>query len=101
MRIGKSWVKVEGLLRNYVNVIFQNTIRNKTYSLINIVGLSVGLAAFIVILKFIRFEQSYDRFHTKADQLYRVILEFSTSTGGKLPIAHCLLISTAHSQPGS
>lgn len=65
--------------RNYFNVILQNLIRNKTYSLINILGLSGGLAVFMIILQYVRFEQSYDRFHTTADHIYRVILEFTTS----------------------
>jgi putative ABC transport system permease protein len=69
------------MIRNYCKVIFQNVIRNKTYSFINILGLSVGLAVFIIILQYVRFEQSYDRFHTQADQLYRIILEYTTSSG--------------------
>ena len=69
------------MIRNYCKVIFQNIIRNKTYSLINILGLSVGLAVYIIILQYVRFEQSYDRFHTQADRLYRVILEYTTSSG--------------------
>ena len=69
------------MIRNYCKVIFQNIIRNKTYSLINILGLSVGLAVCIIILQYVRFEQSYDRFHTHARQLYRVILESTTSSG--------------------
>ncbi|MEX1240282.1 MAG: ABC transporter permease [Cyclobacteriaceae bacterium] len=69
------------MLRNYLSVILQTIIRNKTYSLINVLGLSVGLAVFMIILQYVRFEQSYDRFHTKTDHIYRVILEFSTSGG--------------------
>ena len=69
------------MLRNYFNVTLQNLIRNKTFSLINILGLSVGLAVFMIIIQYVRFEQSYDRFHTKADHIYRIILEFTTSGG--------------------
>ncbi len=69
------------MIRNYCKVIFQNIIRNKIYSLINILGLSVGLAVCIIILQYVRFEQSYDRFHSQADHLYRIILEYTTSSG--------------------
>jgi putative ABC transport system permease protein len=69
------------MIRNYFNVIVQNIFRNKTYSLINILGLSVGLAVCMIILQYVRFEQSYDRFHSRADNLYRIILEFTTSSG--------------------
>ncbi|MEX1240507.1 MAG: ABC transporter permease [Cyclobacteriaceae bacterium] len=69
------------MLRNYLSVILQTIIRNKTYSLINVLGLSVALAVFMIILQYVRFEQSYDRFHTKADQIYRVILEVRNSGG--------------------
>ena len=46
--------------------------RNKSYSLISIFGLAVGLAAVMLILMFIRSESRYDHFHEKADRLYRV-----------------------------
>lgn len=86
------------MIRNYCKVIFQNIIRNKTYSLINILGLSVGLAVCIIILQYVRFEKSYDRFHAQSDQLYRVILEYTTSGGIKerdaanfAPVANALM----------
>ena len=69
------------MLKNYFKVIFQNIVRNKTYSLINILGLSVGIAVCMIIMQYVRYEQSYDRFHTKADHLYRIILEFKNSNG--------------------
>lgn len=73
------------MLRNYFNVILQNTLRKKIYSLINILGLSVGLAVFMIILQYVRFEQSYDQFHTKGDHIYRVIQEDTGSDG--IPVA--------------
>lgn len=69
------------MLRNYFTVIFQNIIRNKTYSLINVFGLSAGLSVCMIIMQYVRFEQSYDRFHHKADRICRVILEQTNSTG--------------------
>ena len=52
------------------------TLRNlkkyKVYSVINILGLAVGLSAFVLILLYLQFELSYDKFHQDADQIYRV-----------------------------
>lgn len=75
------------MLRNYFSIIMQNVLRNKTYALINLLGLSVGLAVCMVIMQFVRFERSYDQFHPKADRIFRVIVESTSSNGIKKPDA--------------
>jgi len=60
------------MFRNYLKIAFRNMTRHKGYSLIIIIGLAVGLTCGILILLFIEHELSYDRFHDKADQLYRI-----------------------------
>lgn len=60
------------MLRNYLVVAWRNLCRQKVYSLINITGLALGLAACVLILLYVRHELSYDRFHANADRLYRV-----------------------------
>ncbi len=60
------------MLRNFFKVSIRNLIRNKTYSVINILGLSIGMACSIIIFLFIFDELSYDKFNKKADQIYRV-----------------------------
>lgn len=60
------------MLRNFFKVSIRNLIRNKTYSLINILGLSIGMACSIIIFLFIFDELSYDKYHEKADQIYRI-----------------------------
>lgn len=60
------------MLRNYLKVAFRNLLKNKTHSLINILGLAVGLASCMFIALFIRNQLSYDDFHEKADRIYRV-----------------------------
>ena len=47
--------------------------RNKLYSLINIIGLSIGLACTMLILLYVKDEVSYDRFHTQSSRLYRIV----------------------------
>ena len=61
------------MLKNYFKIAFRNLSRNKTYSIINIFGLSVGIACSILILLWIQNELSYDRFHKNANEIYRVV----------------------------
>lgn len=60
------------MLRNYLLLAGRSLIKNKLFSLINILGLSVGITICILILQFVRFELSYDNFHQNADNIYRV-----------------------------
>ncbi len=60
------------MIRNYIKVAFRNLWRNKGYSAINIIGLSAGLATCLLILLYVWDELSYDKFHEKADRIYRV-----------------------------
>lgn len=60
------------MLRNYVKVALRNLLRNKVYSIINIAGLAIGMACCVLILLWVQDELSYDRFHQRADDLYRV-----------------------------
>jgi len=60
------------MFRNYLKVAFRNLWKNKGYSAINILGLAVGLATCLLILLYVWDELSFDRFHTKADRIYRI-----------------------------
>lgn len=70
------------MLKNYFKTAIRNLKRQKIYSFINITGLSVGLACCILIALYIHFELSYDDFHQKADNIYRII-EIETESGKK------------------
>jgi putative ABC transport system permease protein len=61
------------MLRNYAVITYRTIVKNAGYSLISLLGLAVGLAAFILILAYVRFETSYDRFHEKGDRIFRLI----------------------------
>jgi putative ABC transport system permease protein len=63
------------MLKNYFTVALRNVLAKKFYSIINILGLAVGVAAFLMITQYVVFEQSYDDFHTQKDQVYRVQLD--------------------------
>ena len=74
------------MLGNYVTIACRNLLRNKGYACINLVGLSVGIAACLLIGMYVRNELSYDDFHAKADRIYRVTLEYQRGeqSGGSL-----------------
>ncbi|RRA99968.1 ABC transporter permease [Larkinella rosea] len=61
------------MLRNYLKTTWRSLIRNRNYALINLVGLTLGLGVAIVLFWIVRFEYSFDRYHAKADRLYRII----------------------------
>ncbi len=61
------------MLKNYLKIAYRNLLKNKVFSLINIFGLAIGMAACLLILQYVSFELSYDQFHEKANVIYRVI----------------------------
>jgi len=63
------------MLRNHLKSALRNLSKNKVFSMINIMGLAVGLGAFLLIWQFVRFERSFDNFHELADDIYRVQYE--------------------------
>ncbi len=69
------------MFKNYFKVAFRNIFANKGSSLINVAGLAIGMASCVLIVLFITDELSYDRFHDKADRIFRVV--FSSSDDGK------------------
>ncbi len=63
------------MLKNYLTIALRNLVKRKLYSFINIFGLAIGVAVCLVILKYVDFELSYDRFHEKAERIYRTNYE--------------------------
>ncbi|MCF8298807.1 MAG: ABC transporter permease [Saprospiraceae bacterium] len=61
------------MFRNYIKIAIRNLVKHKTYSIINVAGLAIGIASFIIILLYIFDELSYDRYHKNADNIYRVV----------------------------
>ncbi len=66
------------MLRNYFTTAIRYLSKNPVYAGINIFGLSIGLTCALLILIFINNELSYDRFHDKKDNIYRLVFELST-----------------------
>ena len=75
------------MFKNYLKIAVRNIFKNKIYSFINIAGLSIGLAGFILISILIKNELSYENFHRKENRIYRVV-EIQNQKGiGKLNVA--------------
>jgi len=64
------------MLKNYLKIAWRNLLRNKSFSLLNIVGLSIGLAVTALILIWINFEVGVDQFHENKDRIYEVYNEY-------------------------
>ena len=62
------------MFKNYFKIIYRSLARNKTFSLINILGLSIGLACITVIGLYVVDELSYDRFHEKTERIYQITI---------------------------
>ena len=65
--------RLSKMIKNYFLVAFRNLKRNKTFSLINIGGLAIGLAACWMITLYVANESSYDNYHTNAGRIFRVV----------------------------
>lgn len=61
------------MILNYFKTAYRILTRNKVFSLINIIGLSIALTSVLVIFLFISQELSFDKHHSKFDQIYRVV----------------------------
>src|SRR5215204_333256 len=70
------------MFRNYLKIAVRNFRKNKLFSLLNVTGLGIGMAACLLILEYVSFKLSYDQFHANADRIYRVVND--RYQGGKL-----------------
>lgn len=61
------------MLRNLLKISFRTILKDKTYSILNITGLTIGITCSLFLLMYILHEVSYDRYHTNAPNIYRVI----------------------------
>ncbi|MEP7233468.1 MAG: ABC transporter permease [Ginsengibacter sp.] len=86
------------MFKNYFKTAVRNLSRNKTYAVINITGLAVGIAACLLIFLLIQYETSFDNFHKNKERIYRVVAATKTkdgmnySKGSAFPVAEALRI---------
>ena len=63
------------MFRTNILVAWRNIKKSKVYSALNVLGLATGMAVFILIMLFVRYELSYDRYHANAGNIYRIVHE--------------------------
>ncbi len=61
------------MLKNYLLLAWRNFRKHQSFALINIAGLAVGIACFVLIMLYVQYELSFDRYHKNADHIYRVV----------------------------
>src|SRR5882672_1044220 len=75
------------ILRHGIAIAARHFIKNKRSSFINIVGLTTGLSGFICIMLFVEHELSFDKFHSRYADTYRVVKDFVNADGTSVPDA--------------
>ncbi|MTI32855.1 ABC transporter permease [Xanthovirga aplysinae] len=65
------------MIKNYLKIALRNLLKHRFYSLLNLLGLAVGMACCLLIFFYVQFEMNYDSHHPKIDRLYRVYLDFT------------------------
>lgn len=66
------------MLRNYFKTAFRSLLKNKGFSIINILGTGAGIASFVLIALYVYHETSYDNFHEKRNRVYRIVENLRT-----------------------
>ena len=61
------------MFTNYFKIAFRNVWRNKTFSVINIFGLAIGISASLVIFLIVQYDFSFDKFEKDAGHIYRLV----------------------------
>jgi putative ABC transport system permease protein len=65
------------MIKNYFKIAFRGFWKHKLFTLINIIGLSIGISAALVIYLIVNFDFTFDKFHTNSDRIYRVVSTFT------------------------
>jgi putative ABC transport system permease protein len=69
------------MIRNYIKIAVRTLLKHKGYTIINVLGLAIGLASTILILLFIHHEVSYDKHHRKSERIYRICTKGKIKSG--------------------
>jgi putative ABC transport system permease protein len=70
------------MIKNYLLTAFRSFFKNRSFTLLNVLGLTIGTVASLLILQYVKYERSYDSFHSKAKDIYRI--QFNQWQNGKL-----------------
>lgn len=83
------------MYKSYFKIGYRNMLRDWRFSILNLLGLSLGLGAFITMLLLVRHELSFDKFHKKGDRIFEVIQHFTNEEGDDPEIFTSLNLSKA------
>jgi putative ABC transport system permease protein len=75
------------MFRNYLTTALRSMMKRRGHAAINIIGLTIGLTACLIIFQFVAHERGFDRFHDNLDDLYRVVVSLSREEGESYPPA--------------
>ncbi len=64
------------MIRNYLLTALRSFLKHRTFTFLNVTGLSLGLVASLLILQYVKYEKSFDKFHDRASDIYRVEYDF-------------------------
>lgn len=64
------------MLRNHITIAVRNILRNKFFTFIHVLGLSIGISASLVIFLIVKYEMSFDKFEADRDRIYRIVMDF-------------------------
>ena len=70
------------MIKNYLTIALRSFFKHKTFTVLNVLGLSLGMVASLLILQYVKYERSYDAFNSKAHDIYRV--NYNQWQNGKL-----------------
>src|SRR5436189_3594146 len=75
------------MISTYLKIAKRNLLKNKTFSFINIFGLTIGITSFLLIALYVFDELTFDRFHKNANNIYRIVEDRTTPEGKETKIA--------------
>ncbi len=79
------------MLKNYLKIVLRNIGKQKSYAFINLAGLATGMACCMLILIYVYDELSYDKYHKKADRIFRITQKFDNPNGYHPHFARCVI----------
>ncbi|MFZ5981491.1 MAG: ABC transporter permease, partial [Candidatus Zixiibacteriota bacterium] len=77
------------MFKNYIVTAYRNLLKTRVFSVVNILGLAIGMTACLLILHYVTHEKSFDRFHENSDRIYRLRYERTDEAGQAVRFASC------------
>ncbi|MCZ6520592.1 MAG: ABC transporter permease, partial [Bacteroidetes bacterium] len=71
------------MLKSYFTISLRNLVKNKSYTIINTLGLALGISICTIIFLLVKYEMDYDSFHSKSDRIYRIVSNTTNASGSR------------------